>query len=210
MALIAVAPTRTEPPPAGWRALAPAGAWRIKVENLAGTPLSVDAWAERNEPGRVIDPASGQSHLSSVSGPLKPTRLKTMTALCYGRKSVVVQGVTLDAATGKAAGRYAESGRGDGSRKTLCAPAARKVDNFRRGLLAAGNLGNALVEKEGTSMAAPWAARLLFDDLVGRTSTAPPMTTARPMKTASSIWPLTQMIAPPPSHDDITTAPGAP
>lgn len=179
-----IAPTAD---PDGLLALAPAGLWRVKIDNPAnGGPVRrIHAWIQRDDTapghaprgrqsyfddpdyarhdrqGRLID---ADDHVLTAASVVR--RDGTFNAIATGRRSIVVGGFRRS--DGKPA-LYSGSGpvlpprRGapiaDGPEALLPSDDAAS----HRGVLAAGTRSGSCVAMSGTSVAAPQAARLLVE-----------------------------------------------
>lgn len=166
--LVSTGPTRTDPPMPDWPLPAPAGRWTIRVTNHAGkvpAHLQVDAWVERNEPGRSASGDVMQSYLQASdaqSGFKALAQAGTLTGQSCGSRTIVVGNyvagsglLAVDSARGPA--RQIDAAPRVGP--DLVAPGARVLHGQLRGIAAAANLTGNTVEQSGTSLAAPWVAR---------------------------------------------------
>lgn len=189
MALLAIAPTRrsadVQPQtlfqdhalPQRRRAWAPHGVWRIELHNLADEQQQhVHAWAQRADaaPGReraaTGDTGRQAYFLDAVdaqSVPASPTgTLNGIACLVHPRFHVVGamrrddQGLSNYSAAGPT--RHPTEPRIDGP--DCVVPADDSL--LRPGMLTAGMLGSTRVRLGGSSMAAAYYARGLFDHLV--------------------------------------------
>lgn len=189
MALLAIAPTRrsadVQPQtlfqdhalPQRRRAWAPHGVWRIELHNPADQPLQhVHAWAQRADaaPGReraATGDTGRQAYfldaVDSQSVPPSPTgTLNGIACLVHPRFHVVGamrrddRGLSNYSTAGPT--RHSTEPRIDGPDHVV--PADDSL--LRPGLLTAGMLGSARVRLGGSSMAAAFYARGLFDHLV--------------------------------------------
>ena len=154
-------------PSAGARRMAPAGVWRIRLRNGSSASLRVDAWIQRDEPTWDANPLSMQSFFESASaGVTLGGAAGGLSNLASGTQTVVVGATAVE---GQRLSRY--SSLGGQSRRTnnvertidVAAPADESASAI--GLLAAGVRSHTRTRMGGTSVAAPVAARRIYDDL---------------------------------------------
>jgi len=189
MALLAIGPTRrsadVQPQtvyvdhalPQRRRAWAPHGVWRIELHNPAGQPLQhVHAWAQRADaaPGReraATGDTGRQAYfldaMDNTTVPASPTgTLNGIACLVHPRFHVVGamrrddRGLSDYSAAGPT--RHPTEPRIDGPDHLV--PTDDSL--LRPGMLTAGMLGSARVRVGGSSLAAAYYARGLFDHLV--------------------------------------------
>lgn len=174
--LLALAPTAGD---AG-AALAPAGVWTVRVNNPGPAPLEVHAWVERDETrATALGGRADMVLLAEAASAFKIEPACTLTAQTCGTGPVVVGFYTQGAAPRVAPAAEPESGRGParaGMRQAVdvLAPGDERVEGLDRGLAvlantsdqgrAAGNRAPA-IRLRGTSLAAPWVARQIFNAL---------------------------------------------
>jgi len=187
MALLAMGPTVGLPDrPKVGMGVAPPGAWTIEVTNNSlKDEIEVDAWIERDEPGAGPLADRPDSVLKALPGSaaFAVTDESTLIGQATGMKSWVVGGYELRhprQKKGQAPIRAKESGRGPGRGRDqrspdLFAPSDRWVDGATRGLRALANRsprkgqtlpdidGRGFAALSGTSLAAPWVARQLYN-----------------------------------------------
>jgi len=158
MFLIAIGPA------AGTRRMAPAGLWRVMLCKAdQGVPARFDAWIQRDEPSWSARP-SVQSFFGGAAGGL--------SNLASGRETVVVGATSAEDCRMTPYSSTGGAPRRDGQRRRdvdTVAPADESRTEV--GLLAAGVPSFSLTRMGGTSVAAPTAARRIYDDLARRART---------------------------------------
>jgi hypothetical protein len=151
MALVSLRPT------AGSRAGQPAGLWRIEIVNGAH-PLDVQAWLQRDTPGRnSVTPL--QSSLEGVGGGLVLSGQLSTSNLAGSRRAVLVGA--------------AQASDGQPSRYSPAGSPERPVDAYawadesagQPGMLCAGALSGESTRMSGTSASAPLVARALANHM---------------------------------------------
>jgi len=186
MALLALAPTcETPAAAAAGMGLAPAGNWSISITSSSPEVIEVHSWIERDEPGaaRFTDRVTSVLVAGPNSG-FKVTEASTLTGQATGCGPYVVGGYAL----GQPVQRpqvgpvmiVDESGRGParaGPRRGVdaLAPSDRWEGGLLRGLPALANRSTVRGSQQpglasdgsaglsGTSLAAPWVARQIFN-----------------------------------------------
>ena len=143
-ALLALAPC------SGARAGEPAGAWQLELSAESGLPLRVQAWLQRDTPGRNRRPLL-QSFLSSCSGGLSLNGAGALSSLATGHYTVVV-----------GAARALDGSRSSYSPSVgISAFGAADESAAIYGLLCSGALSGSWARISGSSAAAPVVARAL-------------------------------------------------
>lgn len=183
-ALLAMAPTRTTAAQAAaGMGDAPDGSWSITVHNVSSRTLELHAWVERDEPGAATNSTRPDAVLVAPPGSaFRVCETSTLTGQAGGQATWVVGGYDIGRpAQPPGTPRWNEdSGRGPsraGGRAECDAlgPADLWIDGLARGLPVLSSrspepgtvqpdvddLGNAGLH--GTSLAAPWVARQLFN-----------------------------------------------
>ena len=166
MALLAVGPTRT----GGSRPAAPYGQWKIEVHNKAGTPATVDAWCELDNPAFGTEGLPRQAYFTADE---LVTSQGTLNSIAHGREPIVVGGF----AGGGPVASYSGTGPGRGLLGRKRHPKSRAGDSGRGpqvlatsdestvlpGIAAAAVIGSDTVRLSGTSVAAAAYTRLILD-----------------------------------------------
>ena len=213
MAMLALGPTASSKAAAGGLPIAPAGTWSVMVTNPSRQTLEVHAWIERDEPGASNGPQPPSSVLMApLNLGFKLSDENTLTAQATGGGTVVVGGYLLGwpgtqptpfPAPSPASGR-GPSRRGGRSEVDVLAPSDLWSAGYVRGIPALANLSlrpgvpprgldsEGRAGLSGTSLAAPWVARLAFNALVD----SPGLLTRDALLTALRAQPP----APPPLH----------
>jgi len=168
MFLVAVGPS------AGERRMGPAGAWRIRLRNASPATVRFDAWIQRDEPTWDADRLSVQSFFDSASaGVTIGGAVGGLSNLASGKQTVVVGASSRE---GQRLSRYSSLGgpsrRSGKTERTIDVAAPADESASAIGLLAAGVRSHTRTRMGGTSVAAPVAARRIYDDLVR--SSGPP------------------------------------
>jgi hypothetical protein len=201
MLLVAVAATSAHPV----RPYAMGGRWRIKVVNThASKPLQLDAWIERDEVvfgarrsqmARFFDNASaGEPQLAwDESGARTVRREGSLSSIASGSLSFAVAAGTGAKATGFASS-YSGAPLAGSASPAFVARADRSP--AQPGILVNGTARGALRHINGTSVAAPQAARWLANEMA-LGSTRPGIAAALPA-TVARLHPHTGT---PASHD---------
>lgn len=164
--------------PEGHLGLAPAGRWRVRLANPAGMPRvrDIHAWIQRDDtaPGHARrgrqsyfdDPAyrrhDGAGRRVDVDNTSPIKRDGSHSAMATGRHAVVIGGYRRSdgkAAEYSAGGPLPPPGRGAPNRDGPEALLPSDDSAAMRGLLGAGTRSGAVVAMNGTSVAAPLAAR---------------------------------------------------
>ena len=182
--LLATAPT------AGPRRATAPGVWRIRLRNdVPAVAARFDAWIQRDEPAWDTSRFSVQSFFDGASPGVEiGGATGGLSNLATGRRTIVVG--ALRAEDGQLSrytslgGRDRRSGR-PGREIDAAAPADES--NTAIGLLAAAVRSNMLMRMGGTSVAAPVAARAIYNHLAGdrgntaaqKPSTAPDLAQAQ-------------------------------
>lgn len=187
MALWALAPTLD----AGQTGMgtAPAGVWTAMVHNPSVAPIEVHAWIERDEPG--VPPLSDRPDAILVAPPGSAFEVNdafTLTGQATGAGSWVVGGYELDRPDGRRPPEpTADSGRGpargagraDRPGPDALAPADRWEHGLTRGLRVLANRSpepglelpdidsKGFAALRGTSLAAPWVVRQIYNLVAG-------------------------------------------
>lgn len=165
MALVMVAATQmsTRHPEA------PAGEWQLEVEvtGLSHPPLALDLWVERDD--TVVGASRGQQARLRVLSGGKLTDEATFTHVAHGARPVVVTALRARDQAGTTAAAqpsvYSSAGRAHNPQR--CADFSALVDPLRwaHGMRVMGNHSGVTVRANGTSLAAPQAARWLANQL---------------------------------------------
>ncbi len=154
MFLLALQPSE---PRGGGPARAPAGTWKVEIENSRAASQEVHAWIERD------DYVSGNLKRRQQSSLIDPgdgsvTTDHGMSSIAHGRHTVVVGGYCL--ADRKAADETASGpGLGAGARQGPDISAPSDEARSTPGLLVSGATTGAAIRMSGTSAAAPSVAR---------------------------------------------------
>lgn len=187
MFLIALQPTRRVDPRPGTPAnpAAPSGTWTITLENVSLKPKGwVEAWIQRDDTPYGFPLRGRQSYFDhacyqrfdhggrlierdSEQGPCITKRAGSMNAIATGKRTFVVGGYI------GGTGRPAEYSAGGPAaprwpRRGPNASAVSEESRVLRGVLAAGTRSGSVVALNGTSVAAPQAARVKADELAGK------------------------------------------
>jgi hypothetical protein len=162
MFLVAVGPS------AGTRRMGPAGVWRIKVRNESSSPVRFDAWIQRDEPGLDANPLLVQSFFESSSAGVTIGGAEGgLSNLASGKQTIVVGAASRE---GQHLSRYSSLGgrsrRSNVIERTIDVAAPADESASAIGLLAAGVRSHTLARMGGTSVAAPVAARRIYDELM--------------------------------------------
>jgi hypothetical protein len=186
MFLIALQPTRRVDPRPGTLAnpAAPSGTWTITLENVSLKPRGlVEAWIQRDDTPYGFPRRGRQSYFDhacyerfghsgrliehdSEQGPCIIKRAGSMNAIATGKKTFVVGGYV------RRSRRPAEYSAGGPlghhwPRRGPDAIAVSDESRVLRGVLAAGTRSGSVVALNGTSVAAPQAARIKADTVAG-------------------------------------------
>jgi hypothetical protein len=146
------------------RTLAPAGRWRIEIENVGDEAAQIDAWIERD------DAAFGSGAWPSEFGDAAAVWLRddgTLTSLAHGRGPLVVGGYERDGTHSRAGPLDDHAGEGPGrmgygrAAPDLIAPCRDTGD----GVLSWGVHTGEWARASGTSAAAATVSRRLYNEL---------------------------------------------
>ena len=157
------------------------GVWTVRVRNRGGLGVRVNAWIERDDSAfgsgrsrtqavflsRGAEPAPGDPH--SATSPID--RRACLNSIAHGERTIVVGGSVLQP---QQLAHYSASGpgrRGAWPGPNYVAPCEESPGI---GLLAAGTRSGSLVHMNGTSAAAPIAARDRLNRAFPRGTRAPP------------------------------------
>lgn len=156
MALLMLAPTQM----ATRHPEAPAGVWTIEIELVKGEALSVDAWVERDD--TVVGATRGQQARLLPMGMdgVALTDGNTFTHMATNEKTFAVTALRADGSPSDYSSTGTENRKPDLS---------ALVDPLRtaHGMRVMGNRTGVVVRANGTSMAAPQAARWMANRLAG-------------------------------------------
>jgi subtilisin family serine protease len=152
--LIAINPTVKHPVDAAAKAnwkVAPAGMWKVELENIGDRTVIFHAWIERDDRGRNPEAEQSQFAIDAVDD-------GTLGGLCTGFRPIVVG--AYNSAT-RMVEPYSSAGPTvDGRQKPdVMAPGASDPNGF--GILAAAARSANPVRLNGTSMAAPFVTGLV-------------------------------------------------
>lgn len=169
--LIAMAPTRA----AKGTPCAPHGDWTVKVTNLDTKPIAlIQAWVERDNASFGQRTRGRQSYLVDKDSLRKPSPLApAATGVVTGFGSLnsigtfagatVVSGYNLKTRT---VANYSGAGaNGAGGVRAPSQASPSEESWMLKGIPGIGNQANSVVRLGGTSVAAPYAARLIFNDI---------------------------------------------
>ncbi len=166
MALLAVGPTRASE---RRKVASPHGLWTVRVHNHRELPLNgFHAWVERDDAPVGVPPRRNQSYLADANERKWTTGGGTLNNLATGKSTFAV--AASDRVTGRVA-RYSSAGSQTGTataagrdRKSAVSILAPGDESpAAGGLLASGVLSGSTFRMSGTSVAAPVAARQLFE-----------------------------------------------
>ncbi len=178
-----LAPTGT---PDGVLPVAPAGVWRIRIDNPGVTPVNdIEAWIQRDDSAPGYTRRGRQSYFDDPdykryddggraivvdSGPSYVRREDTLNAIATGSKPVVIGGFRR---SDWVPAKYSASGpkvhlSGPGSPSDIAPQAMAPCEDAPShcGVLAAGTRSGSCTAMNGTSVAAPRVARLLAERMV--------------------------------------------
>jgi len=173
VALLAAAPTLSTE--RGLRGIAPAGIWTVRLRNTAAAPITVDAWIQRNDPtfgdlpyGRqarfddpayeVFDAAGREIVVDNASSVVR--RAGTISGIAGGQGAIVLGAFRRSDARSCA---YSGAEWPEGRAPDALAPGDDSP--ARPGVLGAGARSGSVFAMDGTSVAAPLAARWIAAEL---------------------------------------------
>lgn len=183
----------------------PSGRWTLAIENKGTAPCTVRGWIRRSDTqagrrakgrqsyfdeesySRFMD--SGVPQLYDPAPPEVVRRAATLSGATAGHSTFVIGGY-VDAVAQPA--RYSSQGPHFNPQRSRGAPdwLERSDDSLTcRGVLAAGNRAGAVTEMNGTSAAAPQAARRIADLIATTGSPLPPAAEFSP-PAKHPIWPI--------------------
>jgi hypothetical protein len=171
-------PTATDPPLDLTQPIAPSGIWTVTVTNRGAAPARIEAWIWRDGPiggrkrrgrqsylddpdYRRFDDDGRPSDFDPSPDPSYVKRSGTLSGIATGTSTYVIGGVVRST---QMPARYSSMGPVSGGPRTMNAPnllAPSDESPVRRGVLAAGTRSGSTVAMNGTSVAAPQAARWL-------------------------------------------------
>jgi hypothetical protein len=207
---LTTAPTESDPTVVIGPPIVQNGLWTIAIRNRGNASCEVHGWIRRSDTqaGRRAKgrqsyfdeasyarfTASGAPQLYDPTPPAVVQRAATLSGAATGSSTFVIGGY-VDATAQPA--RYSSQGPHFNSARNRGAPdwLERSEDSLAcRGVLAAGNRASSVAAMNGTSAAAPQAARRIADLIAATGSPLPPAAEFSPAAT-HPLWPVPAMQA---------------
>jgi hypothetical protein len=183
MFLIAIGPA------AGDRRTTPAGLWRIELRNTApSTAVRFDAWIQRDEPAWNAAPSVQSFFQSATAGVTIGGSAGGLSNLATGKETVVVGATSAEddrlAMYSSLGGRSRRTGK---TERNIDTAAPADESQTATGLLAAAVRSFTLARMGGTSVAAPVAARRIYDTLLQSAAQTPKLKGSGPKQRSLSL-----------------------